>query len=59
MELDQTGALNNDIVIVNDMMNGPSGKVDAVKIAEAVLLYLFTMVFPTSLFPQILVTFSH
>ena len=29
IELDQTGALNNDIVIVNDMMNGPSGKVDA------------------------------
>ena len=30
--------------------NTPSGKLYAVKKAEAVLLYVFTMVFPTNLF---------
>ena len=33
--------------------NTPSGKLYAVKIAEAVLLYVFTMVFPTSLLWEI------
>ena len=32
--------------------NTPSGKMYAVKIAEAVLLYAFTMVFPTSPLPR-------
>ena len=33
--------------------NTPSGKLYAVKIAEAVLLYVFTMVFPASLLSKI------
>ena len=38
-----------DPVFLEKKCNTPSGKLYAVKISEAILLYVFTMVFPTSL----------